>query len=223
VSKTLRVAVSWYQYEAGVSWSLFDDVSTPVNCTLARWLPSLRKFLSTIYGHFDLDDEYITPPQREHDVHLIDLVTRSEAFTEKEAAILNYCRIYLGVTTLSDISTAKGDMLIPGIEWGELDQICSSTTGHTTINKPQLSSFGHTGKGYFASSPTRKVNSMDNLAIGSNRADAYAGVGMYTMIQNTSFCIAYKMTRTNNTNYLTRALSTDATPHGNRTNTVFPF
>jgi hypothetical protein len=25
VSQTLRVAVSWYQYETGVSWSLFDD------------------------------------------------------------------------------------------------------------------------------------------------------------------------------------------------------
>jgi hypothetical protein len=93
--------------------------------------PVAPEFLSTIDGHFDLDHEYITPLRREHDVHLMDLVTRSEAFTEKEAAIFNYCHMYLGVTTLSDISTAKGDMLIPGIEWGELDQICSSTTGHT--------------------------------------------------------------------------------------------
>jgi hypothetical protein len=76
VSKTLRVAVSWYQYEAGVSWSLFDDVTTKVNYTSARWLPSLRDFLSTIDGHFDL------PPQREHDIHLMDLVTRSNAFTD---------------------------------------------------------------------------------------------------------------------------------------------
>jgi hypothetical protein len=83
VSKTLRVAVSWYQYEAGVSWSLFEDVKTSVTYTSARWLPPLRHFLATIDGHFDLDDEYITPPQRELDIHLMDLVTRSEAFTEK--------------------------------------------------------------------------------------------------------------------------------------------
>jgi hypothetical protein len=131
VSKTLWVAVSWYQYEAGVSWSLFEDVTTKVNYTSARWLPSLHQFLSTIDGHFDLDDAYITPPECEHDIHLMDLVTQSNAFTKHEAAILNYCRMYLSVATLSDISTAQGDMLIPGIEWGGLDQMSSSTTGHT--------------------------------------------------------------------------------------------
>jgi hypothetical protein len=60
----------------------------------------------------------------------MDLVTRSEAFTDKEAAILNYCRMYLNVTTLLDISTARGDQLIPGIEWGELDLMPSRTNGH---------------------------------------------------------------------------------------------
>jgi hypothetical protein len=131
VSQTLRVAVSWYQYEAGVSWSLFEDVKTSATYTSARWIvPSLRQFLATIDGHFDLNDEYITPPQREHDIHLMDLVTRSEAFTDKEAAILNHCRMYLNVTMLSDISTAKGDMLIPGVEWGGLDLMPTRTRGH---------------------------------------------------------------------------------------------
>jgi hypothetical protein len=164
VSKPLRVAVSWYQYEAGVSWSLFEDVKTSVKYTSARWLSSLKNFLATINGHFDLDDVYITPPQREHDIHLMDLVTRSEAFTEKEAAILNHCRMYLNVTMVSDISTAKGDMLIPGVEWGGLDLMPSRNTEHTNhqqapaisfwtywqrllrvISNPQGKLFGHLG------------------------------------------------------------------------------
>jgi hypothetical protein len=132
LGQTLRVAVSWYQYAAGVSWSLFEDVTTPVDYTHARWLPSLRAFLSSIDGHFDLDDTYIPPPQREHDTYLMDLVTRSDAFTPDEARIINYCRQYLGVVTLSDITNATGDQLIPGIEWGELDACCSTTTDHTT-------------------------------------------------------------------------------------------
>jgi hypothetical protein len=133
VSKTLRVAVSWYQYEAGVSWSLFEDIKTSVKYTSARWISSLRNFLATIDGHFDLDDVYIsTPPQCEHDIHLMDLVTHSKAFTEKEAAILNHCRMYLDVTTVSDISIAKGDMFIPGVEWGGLDMMPSRTTEHTS-------------------------------------------------------------------------------------------
>jgi hypothetical protein len=129
---TLRIAVAWYQYASDVSWSLFEDVHTPVDYTHARWLPSLRKFLGTIDGHFDLDDTYIPPPQREFDVHLMDIVTRSDAFTPNEACIINYCRQHLGVITISDISNATGDTLIPGVEWGELELCCSTSTGHTT-------------------------------------------------------------------------------------------
>jgi hypothetical protein len=65
----------------------------------------------------------------------MDLATRSKAFTDKEAAILNHCRMYLNVTTLSDISTAKGDMLIPVVEWGGLDLMPSRTTGHMNHQK----------------------------------------------------------------------------------------
>jgi hypothetical protein len=74
-------------------------------------------------------------PQREHDIYLMDLVTCSDAFTNKEAAILNHCHMYLTVTMLSDISTAKGDKLIPGIKWGEIDLMPLRTKGH--INHQQ--------------------------------------------------------------------------------------
>jgi hypothetical protein len=89
--------------------------------------------LRTIDGHFDLDEDYIPPPQRELDIYLIDLlVTRSDAFIPDEARIINYCRQYLGVVTLSDITNATGDQLVPGIKWGELDECCSTITNHIT-------------------------------------------------------------------------------------------
>jgi hypothetical protein len=106
-----------------------------VDYTQARWLPSLRAFLGTINGHFDLDETYIPPAQREGDIYLMDLVTRSDAFTSHEASIINYCRLFLGVVTLSDICTAIGDTLIPGIEWEELDQSTSHSTDHI-IHQP---------------------------------------------------------------------------------------
>jgi hypothetical protein len=132
IGTTLRIAVAWYQQAAGVSWPLFDDVTTPVDYTHARWLPSLRAFLPTINGHLELDDPHIPLPKREFDVFLMDLVTRSCAFTADEARIINYCPQYLDVVTVSDITTATGDTLIPGIEWGELDNYCSTTKDHTT-------------------------------------------------------------------------------------------
>jgi hypothetical protein len=62
----------------------------------------------------------------------MDLVTRSDAFTPHEASIINYCHLFLGVVTLSDICTAIGNTLIPGIGWGELDHSTSQSTDHTT-------------------------------------------------------------------------------------------
>jgi hypothetical protein len=53
VSTMLRIAVSWYQQHSGVSFSLFEDIHTPIPYVLARWLHSLRTFLSTIDGQLE--------------------------------------------------------------------------------------------------------------------------------------------------------------------------
>jgi hypothetical protein len=51
ISTALRIAVSWYQVHAGVSFSLLADVHTPILYSDSRWLHSLRGFLATIDGH----------------------------------------------------------------------------------------------------------------------------------------------------------------------------
>jgi hypothetical protein len=55
----LRITVSWYQFHAGVGFSLFQDVHTPVPYSDARWLDSLRNFLATINASFDLDETHV--------------------------------------------------------------------------------------------------------------------------------------------------------------------
>jgi hypothetical protein len=135
----LRIAVSWYQQHAGVSFSLFDDVHTPIPYSAARWLHSLRTFLATIDGQLELDDTYVTIPQRQHDTHLMDLVVTPEAFSPEIQAILNHCRLSLNVITISDISNAAGTHLIPGVEWGEMEQFPSTSNHHETIQpRPEV-------------------------------------------------------------------------------------
>jgi hypothetical protein len=46
ISTVLRVAVSWYQAHAGVSFSLFADVHTPVVYSDSRWLHSLHNSMA---------------------------------------------------------------------------------------------------------------------------------------------------------------------------------
>ncbi len=51
---------------------------------------------------------FLCPPQREHDVHIMDRVIDSGKFKPREIRMVNYCRLFLGVTTVSDVSTADG-------------------------------------------------------------------------------------------------------------------
>jgi hypothetical protein len=117
------VAVAWYQAHAGVSFSLLDDVQTPIVYSDSRWLHSLCGFLASIDGRLELDQTFIPTTQRQGDEHLMDIANRSGAFDSPILRILNQCRLHLNVVTVSDIAIADGTKLIPGIEWGENDII----------------------------------------------------------------------------------------------------
>jgi hypothetical protein len=118
ISTVLPVAVAWYQAHDGVSFSLLEDVQTPIVYSDSRWLHSLRGFLASIDGRLKLDQTFISTSQRQGDDYLMDIVIHSGAFDEPILRILNQCRLHLNVVTVSDISLADGTQLIPGIEWG---------------------------------------------------------------------------------------------------------
>jgi hypothetical protein len=85
----------------------------------ARYLPSLRRFLSTINGHLELAEAYIVPLQRQGDHHIMDTAQQSNQFTASELRSLNYCRLSLDVTTVADITNVAGTSIIPDLAWGE--------------------------------------------------------------------------------------------------------
>jgi hypothetical protein len=135
ISTALRIAVSWYQAHAGVSFSLFADVHTPILYSDSRWLHSLHGFLATIDGHITLYQTFIPKSQRQGDEHLMDIAIRSDAFDESTLRIINQCRLHLNVVTASDITIADGTRLIPGIEWGEIDVMPSYSNDHEPIQQ----------------------------------------------------------------------------------------
>lgn len=75
------------------------------------WLASLRSFLSTIDASVLLDDPSIPQMQRAHDAYIMDLILESKKFSNAEIRRLNYCRLYLQATTLSDLSQTSGTSL----------------------------------------------------------------------------------------------------------------
>lgn len=111
VSSTLRIAVCWAQWQSGLPVSIFDDVTTPIPYLECRWLVSLRTFLSTIKGKIQLDNTYVVSCERNRDIYLMQYASTCGLFTLEDIKILNYCRLYLHITTLSELLEADGRII----------------------------------------------------------------------------------------------------------------
>jgi hypothetical protein len=109
--KLLRIAVSWFQTQVGVSFSILERVHDPLPHLESKWLLSLRSFLALINAKLRLDTPYVPELQRLHDVCIMDVLQSSGTFTPAEICKLNFCRLYLKAVTLSDLTTLNGRKL----------------------------------------------------------------------------------------------------------------
>jgi hypothetical protein len=127
----LCIAVSsWTQYAAGTGVSFLTNVFTPLPHLESKWLQSLRNFLFSINGSIELDDTSIQPLQRLHNCYLMDSVVASPIFTPKQIRLIHYCRLYLQVLTLSDITLANGLFLDPALYIGNQSLLSSTMRLH---------------------------------------------------------------------------------------------
>ena len=106
--KLLQVALSWFQQQTGVSYSILATVTTPLPHLESKWIRSLREFLAFTNMTLTVDEPAIPPLERERDLYLMDAILDSNAFTEAEIRKLNHCRLYLKAMTLSDITNIEG-------------------------------------------------------------------------------------------------------------------
>ena len=61
----------------------------------------------------------------------MDIALSLNIYDESEIRYINLCRLYLNVTTVSDITQPDGINLIPGICWGKQKEIPYKHNGHT--------------------------------------------------------------------------------------------
>lgn len=113
VSKALKLAVCWSQWQAGTSTSIFQDVFTPLPHLECRWISSVRAFLTTIQGEIRLDSTHVMEGERRYDIHIMDYAQNCGLFTQDDIVILNYCRLFLHLTTVSEMLDADGRSIIP--------------------------------------------------------------------------------------------------------------
>ena len=96
-----------------------EDTTTKLPHLESESLNSMRNYLASVGGSLELKGDFVVTKQRDKDIFLMDLAVESRRFKPAQLKRINYCRMYLNVLTLSDITTAKGDYIDPCYFSGE--------------------------------------------------------------------------------------------------------
>jgi hypothetical protein len=113
--RLLRIVVAWVQYQSGVGLPIFAYPELHLPYLESRWLPSIRRFLAHIKGQLILDKTFIAPLQRDNDEYIMSRVLDTKIFSDFHLHVLNCCRLYLNVLTVSDLVQACGREMDPAI------------------------------------------------------------------------------------------------------------
>jgi hypothetical protein len=74
---------------------------------------SFRGFLNYIQATMPVDNDFVQPPERHGDVHIMEYAITCGHFDKDALHILNCCRLYLHVTTVSELFDATGQHMLP--------------------------------------------------------------------------------------------------------------
>ena len=113
ISKTLRIATAWCQWQSGLSYSFLSDTSTRLPHLEARWLKSLRYGLNKANLRIQLNKPYVIPPERHKDIHIMKWASASPTFLHNNLKTLNYCRMHLHVTIISELFHIASTQILP--------------------------------------------------------------------------------------------------------------
>ena len=123
----IRIALQWAQFCAGTGRPILEDTITALPHLETEWLTSLRTYLKDVTGTIQVDHPGVPELMRERDQYIMDMVVRSGKFKPGEIKRINYCRLYLNVTTVSEITNANGNIIDPGMLEGNKDSINTSS------------------------------------------------------------------------------------------------
>ena len=134
-SSHFTIALSWSQFNAGTSVPILESPTEPLPHLESIWFQNLRQFMSKHDLSIRLDPSVtsLIPPQRTNDSYFMDQVLASNAFNNAQLRRINYCRLYLDVLLISDMSTACGKYIHQNIFQGV--PLGHQTVTSNTINQ----------------------------------------------------------------------------------------
>jgi hypothetical protein len=111
VANALLITYEWSHQIAGTTRSPFDDVHTPLDHVPAGWITHVREFLSKSKSRLQSSKFTDIKLLREHDHVIMDDVVRANWLDPIVKKEINYCRLYLQASNLSELCTLDGKEL----------------------------------------------------------------------------------------------------------------
>jgi hypothetical protein len=130
LGQMMWIAIQWAQVTAGVGFALLGKPDRFLPHAVGKWLLFLRDFLADLEFTLEIANTHIVCLRRVHDRILMDDVLAG-FYIESEIQGINRFRFYLQVECLSDICTADGVRLNPGIQ-----EKTTAVTSTSTIQWP---------------------------------------------------------------------------------------
>ena len=115
----LKLALMEWQIHSGCSSPLLLNPHQSCKHLEGTWLSSTRDFLATIDGSIQISDLYCPTSTVENDVSIMDSINQLPKLGRKRIMYLNFCRLYLQVHFLSEITNINGTHLASGFWTGD--------------------------------------------------------------------------------------------------------
>ena len=101
--------MQWAQHLSGLTSSIFEHPAIPIpHLSEEKWITTLREFLTQASLQLHIPQLKVTCLQRNSDEAIMDIITNSQQWSNGERSRIQRCRIYLGATTIADLTTANG-------------------------------------------------------------------------------------------------------------------
>ena len=107
VGKMMHILLQTQQVESGVGWLLLMDPTYPLPYITASWITYMRDFLAANDMQLEVTKAKTIPLSCKGDCYLMEEIQK-RVTSPTDLYDINLCRMYLQVTTLSDITSADG-------------------------------------------------------------------------------------------------------------------
>jgi hypothetical protein len=130
--KMWLITLHWVQLQSGFHTPLLQDPKVPAPHLEGLYITSLREFPPSINGSIITEHSYTIPLQWVHYRAIMEVVITSNLFTPSECKIINYCRMFLRVHSIADLTLAGGNHI--DFSFLALDPLLLSST--STLIEP---------------------------------------------------------------------------------------